>query len=134
MTMRREHQWETLEDLTRFLSEVSSVVDVIVVEGIRDVEALRELGYAGRVEVYSHAGLNESDVALLLSGSREVLVLTDFDAEGGKLATRLSELLESNGARVNREARRAFGKMLGALGANTVESLDNIKYSLEKET
>lgn len=126
MNTRRERQREALEDIKSILRGEDEEIGIILVEGPRDAEALRILGSSVRVEVSSRVGQTEPDVAKgLAEKSRSVLVLTDFDEEGRKLAARLSELLEAEGVRVRRELRRKMGRLMGILGVKTVESLDD---------
>lgn len=126
MNTRRERQREALEDIKSILRGEDGEIGIILVEGPRDAEALRILGSSVKVEVSSRVGQTEPDVANgLAEKSRSVLVLTDFDEEGRKLAARLSQLLESEGVRVRRELRRKMGRLMGILGVKTVESLDD---------
>ena len=55
MTTRRERQREAFEGLKEALTEPE--VEFILVEGVRDVEALRILGVATRIDVFSHVGM-----------------------------------------------------------------------------
>ena len=43
---------------------------------------------------------------------RRVILMTDWDSEGGVLARRLKELLEAGDARVDLEYRRRFARVL----------------------
>ena len=127
MTTRWERRSEALEELKSILTEKHQDVELVLVEGHRDVEAIKKLGAFMPVEVSSHIGKIEHDVATDLSHkTREILILTDFDEEGGSKAKRLSRLLEAEGVNVHRELRRKFGKLMGVLGVKTIESLDDI--------
>jgi 5S rRNA maturation endonuclease (ribonuclease M5) len=124
---RRERQQEALEEIKNILRGGDAEVGIILVEGSRDADALRALGASIEVEVSSHVSQTEHDVAKgLADKTGSVLVLTDFDRKGRYQATRLSQLLEAEGVRVNRELRRKIGKLMGILGVKTVESLDNV--------
>lgn len=127
MTSRRERQQEALEDIKSILRGEDGGTGIILVEGSRDEDALRILGASVEIEVSSHVGQTEHDVAKdLAEKTRSVLVLTDFDLKGRYQAARLSALLEAEGVRVHRELRRKIGKLMGILGVKTVESLDNV--------
>ena len=131
MTFRRERQREALEEIKNILRSEDKEIGIILVEGSRDANALRILGATFEVEISSHVGQNEHDVADDLSEkTRSVLVLTDFDQKGIYQAARLSDLLEAEGVRVHRELRRKIGMLMGIIGIKTVESLDDVAEGL----
>ncbi len=85
---------------------------VLVVEGERDRRALRRLGLAGPV-VLVHRGEPISKTAHRLVGQgRPVIVLTDWDGEGGQLAHRLREFLEAERVPFDLEYRRRLARIL----------------------
>jgi len=127
MVTRRERQREALEELKAILVKEHGDVKLVLVEGHRDVEAIKNLSVSMPVEVSSHTGKTEHDIAVDLSRkARDILVLTDFDEEGRSKAKRLSQLLETEGVHVQRDLRWKIGKLMGVLGMNTIESLNNI--------
>jgi 5S rRNA maturation endonuclease (ribonuclease M5) len=127
MVTRRERQREALEELKAILAGEHEEVKLVLVEGHRDVEAIKNLGTSMIVELNSHTGKTEHDIANDLSyKTRDVLVLTDFDEKGRSKAKRLSQLLEADGVHVHHELRRKFGRLMGILGVKTIESLDDI--------
>ena len=127
MVTRRERQREALEELKAILILEHGDVRLVLVEGHRDVEAIKNLNASMPVEVSSHTGKTEHDIAVDLSRkARDILVLTDFDEEGRSKAKRLSQLLETEGVHVQRDLRWKIGKLMGVLGMNTIESLNNI--------
>jgi 5S rRNA maturation endonuclease (ribonuclease M5) len=106
-------------------------VDAVVVEGMRDVDALRRLGFRGRIEVCSRVGVSDGDLIEGLAGScGTVVVLTDFDDEGKRLNRRLTRLLQRRGVKTRSNLRRAVGRLMAALGIYAVEALDNIEEDL----
>jgi len=122
---------QALLDLIALLGELEGAVDAVVVEGARDVEALRRLGFRGRVETCSRVGVSDGDlVEGIARSSWAVVILTDFDEAGRGLDRRLSRLLERRGVRVERRLRRAVGRLMAALGVYAVEALDNVEESL----
>ena len=127
MVTRRERQHEAMEEVKNILRGGDAEAGIILVEGSRDADALRALGTSADIEVSSHVGQTEPDVAKgLADKTGSVLVLTDFDKKGRYQATRLSQLLEAEGVRVHRELRRKIGKLMGVLSVKTIESLDNV--------
>ncbi len=85
---------------------------VVVVEGVRDRRSVRRLGLTGPVAMV-HAGRTLSATAQgLVRGSRRVVVLTDWDAEGGHLAHRLREFLEADHVELDLDHRRRLALVL----------------------
>ena len=126
MTPRGERQREAFDYLKAILIGGDYGVEFILVEGTRDVEALRFLGVTTPIDVFSHVGQAEHDVAAHISAkTRSVLVLTDFDEKGVSLAKRLTGLLAAEGVQVQVELRRKIGQLMSILGLKTVESLDD---------
>ncbi len=92
-----------------------------VVEGKRDEAALRGLGLEGEiVKVKAGKALYELCEEL---GNRysEVVLMTDTDKEGEKIARELKKRLSQYGTRVNDEFRN---RLLTMLDTNEVENLD----------
>jgi len=85
---------------------------VVVVEGGRDRRSLRRLGLQGTI-VLVHRGRTISETAQFLEGSaRRVIVLTDWDTEGGHLAQRLKEFLGAGRTGPDLEYRRRLARIL----------------------
>ena len=85
---------------------------VVVVEGVRDRRSLRRLGLGGPV-VLVHRGETLSKTAHRLVGhGRRVIVLTDWDREGGLFARRLKEFLEAERVDLDLVFRRRFARIL----------------------
>jgi 5S rRNA maturation endonuclease (ribonuclease M5) len=110
---RRADSWREFVRLwEEFLLVTNDDSAVVVVEGERDRRALRRLGVSGRVTLL-HAGRRMSELIRALSRpGQRVIVLTDWDREGGHLAHRLGELLSAEGIRVDAEFRRRLAKTL----------------------
>ena len=103
----------------------------VVVEGINDVKALRELGFTGDIEkvnrgwgmpklvtyLYEKYGIrNEVD------GGGSIILLMDWDRTGGRLQKLLRERLESLDVKVDEALRIELMKSMKPEG-RTVESL-----------
>ncbi len=85
---------------------------VVVVEGVRDRRSLRRLGLGGPV-VLVHRGETLSKTAYRLVGhGHRVIVLTDWDREGGLFARRLKEFLEAERIDLDLDYRRRFARIL----------------------
>jgi 5S rRNA maturation endonuclease (ribonuclease M5) len=96
----------------RLCGESASPGTVVVVEGERDRASLRKLGLTGEI-VKLHHGRALSATAHDLAGrNRRVIVLTDWDAEGGHLAQRLREFLEADSLELDLEFRRRLARIV----------------------
>jgi 5S rRNA maturation endonuclease (ribonuclease M5) len=128
----RNNAAEALNEVRLLLSDMGKYVDLILVEGPRDLEAIRGLGYHGRAEMLSHIGVQSNDlVNALAENCLNVLVLTDFDEEGRALERRLTNMFEKAGVKVEKGVRRRLGRLIGALRAYEVEDLENAMERLE---
>ena len=119
---------QALERLNNLLGELETLVDVVIVEGPRDLEALRQLGFRGEISLFSQVGVLDAD--FIDAASREhgsVVILTDFDEEGRKIDLALSEGFERRAVRVEKGLRREMGRIMAAIGVYAIESLDNIQ-------
>lgn len=85
---------------------------VILVEGERDRRALTRLGLEGDIELV-HRGKTLAETAHQLAHRhRSVILLTDWDPEGGNLARRLRGLLQVGGVGLDLEYRRRLARIL----------------------
>lgn len=112
------------EDLKNLLDEMGYLVSAVVVEGPRDVDALRQVGFEGRVEICSRFSVSDSDFTETLAKEAvSVVILTDFDEEGRRINRHLTRLLERRGVKVEVGMRREFGRLMAVLGIYVVEAL-----------
>ncbi|UCE91565.1 MAG: toprim domain-containing protein [Methanobacteriota archaeon] len=94
----------------------------IVVEGIRDVEALKQLGIVKNVTSLSK-GISLFAFCEELSRDWDrVILLTDWDRKGGRIARRLKDAFEANGAR----AVEDFRARLAALTKKEVKDVESL--------
>ena len=122
---------KALVKLIDFLEVLDREVDVVLVEGSRDVDALQRLGLRGRIEVCSRVGVPDSDLVESLARRVEtVVILTDFDIAGRQLNRRLTRLLELRGVKVETSLRWTVGRLMAALRVYAVESLDDAAEEL----
>jgi len=128
------HRKQAIEEMKELLSEISGLVDVILVEGPRDVESLTRLGYTGKIVTCAATNVNDYDLMTEVSGKyRRVLILTDFDQEGLMFNRRFTEILEHKGVKVEKGLRRMVGRITAALGIYAIESLDNIMDAVDRD-
>jgi|LGVE01.1.fsa_nt_gb 5S rRNA maturation endonuclease (ribonuclease M5) len=113
---------EKLEELILELQQMSDKGAVIIVEGQRDRKALRALGITGTIVL----GTKKSILVFCEEVAREyknVIVLTDWDEKGEKLAALMEGYLRSTGAAVNMDIRKKI-KNLVQKRIKDIESLD----------
>lgn len=85
---------------------------VVLVEGERDRRAVRRLGLPGAVTTL-HAGRTLAETAqVLVRRGRRVVILTDWDTEGGHLAHRLGEFLKAERLELDLDTRRRLARVL----------------------
>lgn len=114
-----------LDELRDLLKAMGHLPSIVIVEGPRDVEALKRIGYRGRIEISSRYGVSDSDFVESLARSvTSVIVLSDFDEEGRRINRDLTRLLERKGVKVEKGLRRRLGRLTAALGIYTIEALD----------
>jgi len=91
-----------VEFLTEFVSELNRQAKdenaAVLVEGKRDRDALVRLGYTGRV--LTRVSLH-SQRGFALGGIQRVVILTDLDQEGRRLAGRYAAMLAKRDVEVS---------------------------------
>lgn len=112
--------WE--QALHELLMEMDQRVDVIVVEGKRDREALRSAGIESPIKPCAHATTLDRCISELEGES--IAILTDFDEHGKRLNGRFRDRLPDD--RVEPRWRRELGLILTQRGRYDIESLNNI--------
>ena len=124
MSTRLKKKEEKILQILETLREESSSGKPIVVEGIKDVEALRELEVRGLVLTVKTGGKSYLEVVSKIekTGGTEVILLLDFDRRGREGTKRLKQLLERTRIRANTKYWR---KLAGQAGRDIqcIESL-----------
>ncbi|OYT56189.1 MAG: hypothetical protein B6U77_00330 [Candidatus Hecatellales archaeon ex4484_218] len=96
---------EKVEKLTLILeklAEKSSEGAIILVEGVKDVEALKNIGIKGKICCIKNRKIPLYDfLSQYIDIDEEVIVLTDFDRRGTQLAEKIVNYLEKSGKPVN---------------------------------
>ena len=96
-------------EVDELLEKLRDFEGVYLVEGKKDAEALKKIGLD---EVIIINGKKLEDVVEeVKSKASEVVILTDFDEEGRKKASKLIKLLVKNKIKVNKRLRREFRKL-----------------------
>lgn len=91
---RLEHLLKVLEELEALSEEMP-----VIVEGMRDIDALKSLGISRNVVSLSKGMSIFTFCEWLAREWDAVLILTDWDRKGGRLARKLREALMANGAK-----------------------------------
>lgn len=105
MLARLKEKEEKIQLILEYLAEESAKGTPIIVEGKKDVEALKTLGITGRIIAAKAGGKSLLDVISEVEecGASEVILLLDFDRRGRELTRRLKQRLEKTGPRPNIE-------------------------------
>jgi len=96
-----------IEFLVAFIDDLNDQADegaVVLVEGARDSRALLDLGYRGRI--LTRTSLARSRITASLQDARSVVILTDMDKEGRKLAARYISFFMPLGVKTSLSERR----------------------------
>ncbi len=120
---------ERLEELLSWLGQEAADGTPIVVEGKKDVEALRELGIRGKM--LTAKGRQKSLLDLVSEieehQPREVILLLDFDRGGKGIAKRVRQMLEKEGATPN----TAFWSELLSLVGRDIKDIEGLPAYLK---
>ncbi len=101
-----------VEELKKILTEARN--ELVLVEGKHDREALEYFGVYDVLEI-SGKSVEEVVDSLVEMKVKQILILTDFDSEGKKLAGMVKKLAQANGIKVDESLRKRIGKVLGDL-------------------
>lgn len=97
---------------------------IILVEGRKDVKALRELGVEGKIIPISN--IPKANLIEKIDG--DVIILTDWDRKGEILKRDLFSKLLSNGIVADTEIRK---KIFSSVDVNEVEDLTKALFRLQ---
>lgn len=120
-----------LEELIDELQVHSENGAVIIVEGHRDRDALRELGITGEIRLGTKKGLLEFCEELARE-YQSAIVLTDWDENGQKLAALMEVYLRDAGVSVNLDIRNKIQNLVQKR-IKDIESLDTHIMNLKSE-
>jgi len=100
---------EFLQGFVKELNDISSEGGAVLVEGKRDVLALRGLGYSGTLFTVSILTASGAARKKLRDEVKVMVILTDLDSEGARLASRYVRFLTKEGIRPSLAQRRRLG-------------------------
>jgi 5S rRNA maturation endonuclease (ribonuclease M5) len=88
---------EFLNGLVKELNDLSGEGGAVLVEGKRDARALRGLGYSGPLFTIAIMSSSFASRQRMRKAVRQMVVLTDLDTEGRRLAARYVRFLSKEG-------------------------------------
>lgn len=103
MSTRLRKREEKIEQIIECLKEESAKGTPIIVEGKNDTETLRALCVEGKIISAKTGGKSRLDVISEIekTGTREVILLLDFDKRGKEWTDMLKQLLEKAKIKTN---------------------------------
>ncbi len=121
---------ERLEKIEKVLSQLQYLSETtpIIVEGLRDIAALKRMGITRNV-----VSLGKGDSIFNFSEdlsrtTKRAIILTDWDRKGGQLARMLKEALMANGVTANDNIRAK----LGTLSKKEVKDIESMPAFVER--
>ncbi|HUI00685.1 MAG TPA: toprim domain-containing protein [Nitrososphaerales archaeon] len=99
-----------LRDLIKELNDLSTEGAAVLVEGKRDATALSLLGYTGPIFTIAILTSSPSSREKLRRTVKEMVIMTDLDGEGRRLASRYLRFLSQEGVAASLDQRRRLAK------------------------
>lgn len=129
--MRMEDE-ERLSGIDRILDELSILAEdhVILIEGLRDVRALDNLGISGDVFAVQAGGGPMKAAEYVMEHGGKAVVLTDWDRTGERIASDLERQLSALGLECDLGIRRKLHVFCRRF-ISDMESLDSLVERLQ---
>jgi 5S rRNA maturation endonuclease (ribonuclease M5) len=109
--------------MVKELNDLSDEGAAVLVEGKRDVAALKGLGYSGQIFSVSALASDETSRRKLRDEVRQMVILTDLDTEGRRLASRYVRFFAQEGVRSSLAQR----KRLSAASRGVFLHIENLR-------
>lgn len=124
---------DRLDKLDKIVDELAerSRLEVIIVEGTRDIDALRKLDVDGNIRSLQVGNSIMNFCEQLSSEYERFIILTDWDRKGGQFANLLRKAIESCGARFDDSVRANIAR-LTKKSIKDVQGLPGFIESLRK--
>ena len=123
---------ELFEAIIDEIIERSQTGAIIIVEGKRDVIALKKLGITGHIKTSTHPPLLVF-AENLAKDATQIIILTDWDRRGDILADRITTYLQNIGITPDLDIRRRISSLVKR-EVKDVESLYTYMVKLKKIT
>lgn len=124
---------ERLEEFLKIIDELTELnLEVpVIVEGKKDVKALRALGLKGDIFTLNHGIPIFNLCEEIAMKNRKVIILTDWDSRGGRLAKALREGFRANAVAYDDKLRARLVRICKKEGKD-VEALPTLLEALRK--
>jgi len=132
-TRLKEKEEKILQVLERLAEESANGITIIV-EGKKDIEALRTLAIGGNIICAKTGGKSLLDVISEVekTGAREVILLLDFDRRGREWTNRIRQQLEKARIKPNILFWRELSSLIGK-EVKDVEGLTTYMETLKRK-
>lgn len=125
-TNREAARKEKIEKIIKVLGDLVEATGlggkVVVVEGVRDREALRRWGVQGEILcLKTRPDSLVEKIGRLSEREEEIVILTDFDSEGRRLARRMSEYLGRG-----RSPNLSYWRKLSVLASSDIKDVEGL--------
>ena len=119
-----------MEQIEKVLSQLQDLSETtpIIVEGLRDIAALKRMGITRNVISLGKGDSIFNFSENLSRTTRRAIILTDWDRKGGQLARMLREALMANGVIANDNIRAK----LGILSKKEVKDVESMPAFVER--
>jgi len=107
---------EYKEELLKLFNKIKH--KTVIVEGKRDKKVLCSFGFTKIITI--EKGIYETSEKI----KNEVIILTDFDSEGRKIAKKLNLFLKN---KIKHEIRRKIGLIFTKMKIKTIEELKSLR-------
>lgn len=124
--MREKQAEELIELISRLIEENER--HPVIVEGRKDERALRSMGLEGRILRLDRGDSVFNFCEGLMREHEKVVILTDWDRKGGRLARALRDGLKANGVSYDDE----FRKQISFLVRKEVKDVEGLPKLLSK--
>lgn len=120
--------FEQLEEILEMLQEDNQTIPIIV-EGEKDINALRKLGLTGEIIGFNKGQSVSNFCDSIAQNHRKIILLTDWDWRGGRLGNAIKKHLE-NRVECNMTYRQLFAQRCMC---RTVEGIPSWLATLQKK-
>ena len=122
---------QTLEELEELIGDlqVENKAIPIIVEGDKDINALRKLGLTGEIIRFNKGQSVSNFCDVIAQKHRKIILLTDWDWRGGRLGISIKQHLE-NRVECNMTYRQSFAQRCTC---RTVEGIPSWLETLRKK-
>lgn len=129
MSTHLKEKREKILKILENLKEESEKGTPIIVEGKKDIQALRTFDIKGKIISAKTGGKSFLDVIYEVENTkkREVILLLDFDRRGKELTKNLKKYLETTGIKLN----LTFWKKLSSLVGTEVKDVEGLATYME---